>query len=162
MHDSRSGVGDGQRPDRRDWRQHEPVSGCRALGELGGPLSGKLRERGQAEEREDAERECLAAALPMPSGLGRLNEENNYLSALYRRLAVRRGSKRATIAVAHNLLGHRLLHSTRPDLLPRPGTRLLRSPEPRRLAPPLNQKVGRFGLQSDRRALSPSRLEAIF
>ena len=29
---------------------------------------------------------------------------NNYLSALYRRLAARRGKKRATIAVAHNLL----------------------------------------------------------
>ena len=31
-------------------------------------------------------------------------QKNNYLSALYRRLAARRGSKRATIAVAHNLL----------------------------------------------------------
>jgi transposase len=30
--------------------------------------------------------------------------KNNYLSALYRRLAARRGGKRATIAVAHNLL----------------------------------------------------------
>lgn len=31
-------------------------------------------------------------------------KKNNYLSALYRRLTVRRGSKRATIAVAHKLL----------------------------------------------------------
>jgi transposase len=31
-------------------------------------------------------------------------KKNNYLSALYRRLAARRGSKRATIAVAHKLL----------------------------------------------------------
>jgi hypothetical protein len=31
-------------------------------------------------------------------------KKNNYLSALYRRLAARRGSKRAIIAVAHNLL----------------------------------------------------------
>jgi|SRR5882757_1228771 len=31
-------------------------------------------------------------------------KKNNYLSALYRRLAVQRGSKRATIAVAHKLL----------------------------------------------------------
>jgi transposase len=31
-------------------------------------------------------------------------KKNNYLSALYRRLAARRGKKRATIAVAHNLL----------------------------------------------------------
>jgi transposase len=31
-------------------------------------------------------------------------KKNNYLSALYRRLAARRGSKRATIAIAHKLL----------------------------------------------------------
>jgi transposase len=31
-------------------------------------------------------------------------KKNNYLSALYRRLAARRGTKRATIAVAHNIL----------------------------------------------------------
>ena len=31
-------------------------------------------------------------------------KKNNYFSALYRRLAARRGSKRATIAIAHNLL----------------------------------------------------------
>lgn len=31
-------------------------------------------------------------------------KKNNYLSVLYRRLAARRGKKRATIAVAHNLL----------------------------------------------------------
>jgi len=31
-------------------------------------------------------------------------QKNNYLSALYRRLAARRGNKRAAIAVAHNLL----------------------------------------------------------
>jgi len=59
-------------------------------------------------------------------------------------------------------LGHRLLPSARPDLLPRPRPRLLRSPEPRRPAPALNQTTGRFGLQSNRGALNPSRLEAIF
>src|SRR6267378_346047 len=58
--------------------------------------------------------------------------------------------------------GYRLLHFARPDLLPRFGSRLLRSPEPRRPAQALNQASRRLGLQSDRRALSPSRLEAIF
>jgi transposase len=45
-------------------------------------------------------RRCLCQAAWAVS-----TKKNNYLSALYRRLAVRRGSKRATIAVAHKLLG---------------------------------------------------------
>jgi transposase len=59
-------------------------------------------------------------------------------------------------------LGHRLLHSARQDLLPRSRPRLLRSPEPRRLAPTLNQTTGRLGLQSDPGARSSSHLEEIF
>src|SRR6185437_830333 len=44
-------------------------------------------------------RRCLCQAVWAVS-----TKRNNYLSALYRRLAARRGKKRATIAVAHNLL----------------------------------------------------------
>lgn len=44
-------------------------------------------------------RRCLCQAAWAVS-----TKKNNYLSALYRRLASRRGKKRATIAVAHNLL----------------------------------------------------------
>lgn len=44
-------------------------------------------------------RRCLCQAAWAVS-----TKKNNYLSALYRRLAARRGVKRATIAVAHNLL----------------------------------------------------------
>jgi transposase len=44
-------------------------------------------------------RRCLCQAAWAVS-----TKKNNYLSALFRRLAVRRGVKRATIAVAHNLL----------------------------------------------------------
>jgi transposase len=44
-------------------------------------------------------RRCLCQAAWAVS-----TKKNNYLSALYRRLAARRGKKRATIAVAHNLL----------------------------------------------------------
>jgi transposase len=44
-------------------------------------------------------RRCLCQAAWAVS-----TKKNNYLSALYRRLAARRGSKRATIAIAHNLL----------------------------------------------------------
>jgi transposase len=88
-------------------------------------------------------------------------KKNNYLSALYRRLAARRGSKRATIGVAHNLLAI-AYYILRDQTCYRPRPRLARSPEPRRPAPALNQTLGRFGLQSDCRAISPSRLEAIF
>ena len=38
------------------------------------------------------------------SAWGVSTKQNNYLSALFRRLAARRGVKRATIAVAHTLL----------------------------------------------------------
>lgn len=44
-------------------------------------------------------RRCLCQAAWAVS-----TKKNNYLSALFRRLAARRGSKRATIAVAHNIL----------------------------------------------------------
>src|SRR5213594_2914373 len=44
-------------------------------------------------------RRCLCQAAWAVS-----TKKNNYLSALYRRLAARRGTKRATIAVAHKLL----------------------------------------------------------
>src|SRR5262249_37544276 len=44
-------------------------------------------------------RRCLCQAAWAVS-----TKKNNYLSALYRRLAARRGVKRATIAVAHTLL----------------------------------------------------------
>jgi len=39
-----------------------------------------------------------------PSAWGVSTQQNNYLSALFRRLAARRGVKRATIAVAHAIL----------------------------------------------------------
>jgi transposase len=55
--------------------------------------SGKIRKGSQWLRR------CLCQAAWAVS-----TKKNNYLSALYRRLAARRGSKRATIAVAHNLL----------------------------------------------------------
>jgi transposase len=38
-------------------------------------LPGESRERGQAQEREDPQRKLVVAALPVPSGLGRLDEE---------------------------------------------------------------------------------------
>jgi transposase len=45
-------------------------------------------------------------------------KKHNYLSALYRRLAARRGGKRAIIAVAHNILMIAYLYSARRSGLP--------------------------------------------
>jgi hypothetical protein len=56
-------------------------------------LSGKMR-RGNVSLRR-----CLAQAAWAIS-----MQRNNYLSALYRRIAARRGAKRAVMAVAHALL----------------------------------------------------------
>jgi transposase len=46
--------------------------------------------------------------------------KNNYLSALYRRIAARRGAKRAVMAVAHALLEIAYHMQKRKEL---PGTR---------------------------------------
>ena len=54
-------------------------------------------------EPHDAE-EPLAAAGIDRSGLGRCRTKSSYLGAQYRRLAPRRGKKRALVAVGHSLL----------------------------------------------------------
>ena len=42
--------------------------------------------------------------MSIPSGLGSIDEEGQLLTAFYRRVAARRGAKRALIAVAHHML----------------------------------------------------------
>lgn len=63
------------------------------------PESAGKRKSGKIRKGSLWLRRCLCQAAWAVS-----TKKNNYLSALYRRLAVRRGKKRATIAVAHNLL----------------------------------------------------------
>ena len=82
------------------------------------PAAGKCKS-GEIRKGSLWLRRCLCQAAWAVS-----TKKNNDLSALYRRLAARRGSKRATIAIAQSF-GHRVLHSARPDLLPRPRPRLL-------------------------------------
>jgi transposase len=89
-------------------------------------------------------------------------QKNNYLSALYRRLAARRGRKRATIAVANNLLVIAYYILRDQGLLPRPWTRPLRSPEPRGLRRRLTKRVEGLGFKMTFGAFGASRLEAIF
>jgi len=93
-------------------------------------------------------------------------KKNNYLSALASFISSAGGAEGKQTRDHRSGVqspGHRLLHSARPDLLPRPRPRLLRSPEPRRSVPALNyQKARRPGLQGDLGALSPSRLESDF
>src|SRR5260221_4474672 len=70
---------------------------CLCLGSFesaGKRLSGKMRKGNVSLRR------CLSQAAWAISMM-----KNNYLSALYRRIAARRGAKRAVMAVAHALLG---------------------------------------------------------
>jgi transposase len=86
----------------------------------------------------------------------------NYLSALNRRLAVRRGSKRATIAVAHKplIIAYYILRdgTCYSDL----GADYFDRLNPEGPAQAINQTARRPGLQSDPGAFSSSRLEVIF
>src|SRR6266436_422550 len=132
------------------------------LASWAGLCPGQSRERRQAQERKDPQREPMVASLPMPRSLGRLDQEEQlFVGSLSsagsaKRIETRdyRGRPQAP--------GHCLLHLARRNLLQRPRRRLLRSPEPRRPAQALNQTARRPGLQSDPRAISSSRLEAIF
>jgi hypothetical protein len=96
---------------RNPWRVGRDC--VRAVTKAGKRKSGKVRKRSPWLRR------CL-----WQGTWGVSTKKNNYLSALYRRLAARRGSKRATIAVAHNLLVI-AYYILRQDLLPRPVATVL-------------------------------------
>jgi transposase len=75
-------------------------------------VSGQRREREQAPKREDHQGQSLAlraALVEAAHAAGRT--KNTYLCAQYRRLASRRGKKRAAVAVGHTILviAYRLL-----------------------------------------------------
>lgn len=75
---------------------------ARHLASWAGLCPGNWESARQTEERTHAKGERLVAAPPLSIGVS--TKQNNYLSALFRRLAALRGVKRATIAVAHSLL----------------------------------------------------------
>jgi transposase len=57
------------------------------------------------------------------------SKTNTFLGERYRRIARRRGKRRAIVAVGRLHPGHRLVPAGRPDrTVPRPGRRLLRRP----------------------------------
>ena len=89
-------------------------------------------------------------------------KKNNYLSALYRRLAARRGVKRATIAVAHDLLviAYYILRDKAcyQDLGPDYFDRL----NPEGLGRRLTKRLEGLGFKVTLEPLTQSRLEAIF
>ena len=71
---------------------------------MGRDLPGQPRERRQAAQRADAARESLVALGPAPGRLGGIKVKDGYFGAQFRRIARRRGEKRAAIAVAHSIL----------------------------------------------------------
>ena len=122
-----------------DRTEHESIPGCPALGELGGTLPGESRERRQAQEREDPQRPPVVASLFVPGRLGRLDKEEQLFVGLVSSAGGAKRSQTRNHCSGPQSPGHRLLHFARPDLLPRSWLRLLRSPEPRRVAAALNQ-----------------------
>src|SRR5215471_18413888 len=84
-------------------------------------------------------------------------QNDNYLSALFRRLAARRGAKRATIAVAHNLLVI-AYYILRDQTCYQPWPGLFRPTQSGRHQKTVNQTARRPRVQSDLGPLSPRRL----
>ncbi len=70
-------------------------------------MSGEQRERGQTERKSGRTRKgnpwLRTALVEAAQAAGRTKQR--YLGAQYRRLAARRGTKRAAVAVGHSILG---------------------------------------------------------
>ena len=77
---------------------------ARAPGELGGDVSGQRRERRQAPERQDAQRQPWLRSALIEAARAAGRSKGTYLAAQYHRLAARRGTKRAAVAVGHTIL----------------------------------------------------------
>jgi len=71
---------------------------------VGPDVSGYRRERRQAQERRDRRGQRLAQGGARRGGHAAARTKGTYLSAQYRRLAARRGAKRAAVAVGHSIL----------------------------------------------------------
>ena len=67
-------------------------------------VSRPCRERRQAVQWQDAQRQCLAPTVVGRDGPRGGQTKNTSLAAQYRRIAARRGKKRALVAVAHTVL----------------------------------------------------------
>ena len=64
----------------------------------------QLRKCRQATQRQDAQGQRVSAPPSVPGSWAVSTKRDSYLSALFHRLAARRGSKRATMAVRHAIL----------------------------------------------------------
>jgi transposase len=107
---SRRGWGDGLQPGGGSGRGDEAVSDFTTVGVVGrrcAPAIMKVPGRGSRARRETATSGCDVAAWAAT------RKKNCYLSAQFRRLAARRGVKRAVMAVAHTMLtiGYHMLKS---------------------------------------------------
>jgi len=101
---SRSESGDDRERGGGDWRRHATIPHRRAFVELGRDVSGQRRVRGKAQAKPHDERQRVASPGLDPSSMAAARKKDSYFQAQYRRLAGRRGKKRAVIAVGHSLL----------------------------------------------------------
>jgi hypothetical protein len=79
--------------------EHRSVSFCPTSRQLGRPMPGKQWPQWKSQERKR-----MITTQPMPSARATSHSKNTYLSAQFRRLAPRKGKKRAIVAVGHTIL----------------------------------------------------------
>ncbi len=87
----------------RDRRRHGPLRLGRAPGLLGRPESGQPRERRQAQERENAQRQQHRALPPVRSGQRGARTKSTFASK-YQSLVMRKSHKKAIVALAHKMI----------------------------------------------------------
>jgi transposase len=95
------------------------------LGELGGSMSRQLRERRQAEERENPERKCLAATMPVSGGMGRVHQEEQLSLGAVPALGGSAWNQARHLGRCTQTSANRFLHLARWEMLPRARRRLL-------------------------------------
>lgn len=67
-------------------------------------VSGTERKRGQAAQRQDAQREPVPARDARPGRVGATRKNRSALQARYHRVKRHRGHKKAVVAVGHQIL----------------------------------------------------------
>ena len=70
----------------------------------GGSRAGQQRERGEAQEWKNPQGQSLAATALVEAAQAAGRSKKTALGAYYRRIAARRGRKRALIATAHRIV----------------------------------------------------------
>src|SRR5215217_7856562 len=88
----------------RDRRGHEHLPDCGAPGFLGRNLPGQQRIAGRVKSTATRPGNPYLKAALGAAALSIVNTRDTYLAAKYRRIAARRGPKKALVAIEHTIL----------------------------------------------------------